>query len=68
VAIKLEAGDQTAIPAVALTVVERLGWLGEAAREDAGLAPYRRSVLRNWQGIEVGEVTVASGWTEGLVR
>jgi L-asparaginase II len=67
VAIKLEAGDQTALPAVALAALERLAWIGEAAIEDTGLAPYRHAVLRNWEGTEVGEITVATGWTEGLV-
>jgi L-asparaginase II len=66
VAIKLEAGDQTAIPAVALVALERLGWIGGAATGDI-LAPYRRSVLRNWEGTEVGEIAVAPGWAESLV-
>jgi L-asparaginase II len=66
VAIKLEAGDPTAIPAVALAALERLGWIGQVATEDVGLEPYRRPVLRNWEGTAVGEITITSGWTESL--
>jgi L-asparaginase II len=65
-AIKLEAGDQAAIPAVALAALERLGWIGSATMEGAGLPAFRRPVLRNWEGADVGSITVEPGWADDL--
>jgi L-asparaginase II len=65
-AIKLEAGDGTALPAIALAALGGLGWLDDAAAEDPRLAGFRRIALRNWAGVEVGRVAVAPGWVERL--
>jgi L-asparaginase II len=65
-AVKLEAGDQAALPAVALAALERLGWMGDAALDEPGLASFRHPTLRNWEGTAVGSITVEPGWTEGL--
>lgn len=66
-AVKLEAGDQAALPAVALAALGRLGWMGEADLEEPGLAAFRHPDLRNWEGTAVGSITVEPGWTGGLV-
>ncbi|MGH7723053.1 MAG: asparaginase [Candidatus Dormibacteria bacterium] len=65
-AIKLEAGDQTAVPAIALAALQRLGWIGAAALEDAALGGFAHPTLRNWEGTAVGSITVEPAWIEGL--
>jgi L-asparaginase II len=66
-AIKLEAGDQAAIPAVALAALLRLGWIPrQTVEENAGLAGFRHPTVRNWEGTAVGSITVEPGWSEGL--
>jgi L-asparaginase II len=65
-AIKLEAGEQAALPAVALAALDRLGWIGEGALGEADLAPFRHPTLRNWEGTAAGSITVEPGWIEGL--
>ncbi|MDQ6847595.1 MAG: asparaginase [Candidatus Dormibacteraeota bacterium] len=67
-AIKLEGGDQSAISAVALAVLQRLGWLSQAEAADPRLAGFARPSVRNWAGAEVGAVTVEPGWAESLAR
>ena len=62
-ALKLEAGDDAALPAIALAALAALGWVDEAALRSAPLATHRRSVLRNWAGAEVGVTEVEPGWT-----
>ena len=66
VAVKLEGGDETAISAVGLAALRRLGWLGEAEASDRRLAGFARPPLRNWAGAAVGEVTTEPGWLAGL--
>jgi L-asparaginase II len=66
-AIKLEAGDEAAIPAVALAALERLGWIAGATTEaDADLAGFRHPSVRNWEGTAVGSITIEPGWTDAL--
>ncbi|HKR98548.1 MAG TPA: asparaginase [Candidatus Dormibacteraeota bacterium] len=54
IAVKLEAGADPAIPAVALAVLRRLGV------QPDGLETMQRPVLRNWSGDEVGEIRIAT--------
>ncbi len=65
-AIKLEAGDATAMPAVALAALRALGWIDEATLAGPLLTPFRRVALRNWEGLEVGATAAEPGWTDGL--
>ncbi len=65
-AIKLEAGDPFAMPAVALAALTTLGWIDEAALAGPWLAPFRRVALRNWEGLEVGSSAPEAGWLDGL--
>jgi L-asparaginase II len=65
-AVKLEAGDATALPAVALAALGALGWIEEAALAGPRLSPFVRVSLRNWAGLEVGATTAEPGWSEGL--
>ena len=62
-ALKLEAGDATALPAIGLAAVEALGWAGDLP--DA-LEPYRHPVVSNWAGDRVGAVEVEPGWASAL--
>lgn len=62
-ALKLEAGDDTALPAIALAALGALGWIDSAALRSAPLATHVRPVLRNWAGAEVGFTAVEPGWT-----
>ena len=59
-ALKLEAGDATTLPAVAMAALSALGWLGEA---EAGLAAFARPALHNWEGAEVGATQAETEWT-----
>ena len=65
-ALKLEAGDDTALPPIALAALAALGWVDEAALASAPLAAHRRPVLRNWAGAEVGVTEVEPGWMAEL--
>lgn len=65
-AIKLEAGDQTAITAVALAAVEALGWLDAAQLAAPALAGFARPAVHNWAGEEVGKIAVEPGWVQRL--
>jgi L-asparaginase II len=67
-AIKLEAGDATAMPAVALAALAALGWIDEAALAGPLLGPFRRVALRNWEGLQVGSTDPEPGWLDGLRR
>jgi L-asparaginase II len=60
--IKLEAGDQLAVPAVALAALERLGWLGPAVRQHPALEGFAQPPVRNWSGMVVGAITAEPGW------
>lgn len=62
-AVKLEAGDQAAIPAVALAGLEHLGWIAGGI---ADLAGFRHPTVRNWAGTEVGAITIEPAWVECL--
>lgn len=66
-AIKLEAGEASAMPAVALAAMRTLGWLDEPTASGAELAPYARHELRNWAGTLVGSTDVEAGWQVDLV-
>ena len=63
-AIKLEAGDQAAISAVALAALGRLGWLSARQLDDPALAGFVRPLVRNWAGEVVGEITAEPGWLD----
>jgi L-asparaginase II len=65
-AIKLEAGDAAALPAVALAALEALDWLGPEVLGDDRLVPFRRPSLRNWAGAVVGSIEAEPGWTAAL--
>ena len=65
-AIKLEAGEELAMPAVALAALARLGWVEPADLEDARLAGFVRPALRNWSGTVVGQIAVEPGWLDAL--
>lgn len=65
-AIKLEAGDATALPAVALAALGALGWIDGALLAGPLLTPFVSVALRNWEGLEVGATTAEPGWTEAL--
>lgn len=67
-AIKLEAGDSSAIPPVALASLEALGWMDSATLGTAALAPHLRPAVRNWAGDPVGHITVEPGWTGAFAR
>jgi L-asparaginase II len=66
VAIKLEAGDPTALPAVASAALQALGWIDEATLAGPLLSPFRRVALRNWEGAEVGWTAAEPGWADAL--
>lgn len=66
VAIKLEAGDAAAMPAVALAAVSALGWVDASALGGGALAPFAHPAMRNWEGTEVGSITAEPAWTAGL--
>jgi L-asparaginase II len=65
-AIKLEAGDMTAMPPVALAALRALGWLDDAQVSLTGLARHLRPDVRNWDGQVVGSVDVETGWADSL--
>ncbi len=65
-AIKLEAGDATAMPAVALAALEALAWVGAEVLVDPAVAAFRQPEVRNWEGVVVGSVTADTGWTQRL--
>ena len=65
-AIKLEAGDATAMPAVALAALTALGWLDRAAVATGPLAALAQPALRNWAGAEVGVTRAEVGWAAAL--
>jgi L-asparaginase II len=65
-AIKLEAGDAAALPAVALAALEALDWLAPEVVADDRLVPFRRPPLRNWAGAVVGSIEAEPGWTAAL--
>jgi L-asparaginase II len=67
VAVKLEAGDATALPAVALAALQALGWIDDATLAGPLLTPFRRVALYNWEGLEVGSTVAEPTWSEGLV-
>ena len=61
-AIKLEAGDQSALSAVALAALERLGWLDPVELRHPALAGFAEPSVRNWAGAPVGEIRAEPGW------
>ncbi len=63
-AIKLEAGDQLAMSAVALAALERLGWLDQDQLGHGSLAGFAAPPVRNWVGAVVGEIAAEPGWLE----
>jgi L-asparaginase II len=65
-AIKLEGGDQSAISAVAIAALHRLGWLTPAELADPRLVEFARPPLRNWAGAVVGEIAAETGWVAEL--
>jgi L-asparaginase II len=65
-AIKLESGDQSAISAVAVAAMHRLGWVSSAEVSDRRLAEFARPPVRNWGGSTVGEISTEPGWVAGL--
>jgi L-asparaginase II len=65
-AIKLEAGDQTAISAVALAALQGLGWLSAGQLAAPALAGLARPAVRNWAGTAVGEISVEPAWASLL--
>jgi L-asparaginase II len=65
-AIKLEAGDQSAISAVALAALERLGWLDHDQLRHPALRGFGQPVLRNWAGASVGEITAEPAWLRSV--
>lgn len=65
-AIKLEAGEAAALPAVAMEALGTLGWLDARTLGDPRLAQFRQPVLRNWAGDAVGSISVDPGWSEVL--
>jgi L-asparaginase II len=65
-AIKLEAGEAAALPAVALAALDALGWLSPATARSPGLAGFRRPALRNWEGALVGRISCEPGWADRL--
>lgn len=54
IAFKIEDGSSRARDAVALDILERLGWLSEAARQSLSL--HRFPVVRNVRGTAVGRI------------
>ncbi|MGH9318149.1 MAG: asparaginase [Thermoanaerobaculia bacterium] len=54
IAFKVEDGSSRARDAVALDILERLGWLSAAARRS--LSPHRSPVVRNVRGAAVGRI------------
>lgn len=66
VAIKLESGDATAMPVVALGALGALGWIGAEVLAGNALARFRRLAMRNWAGEVVGSVTSDPGWERVL--
>jgi L-asparaginase II len=65
-AIKLEAGDATALPAVALAALGALGWIDGPLLAGPLLTPFVTVALRNWDGLEVGSTAAEPGWTAAL--
>jgi L-asparaginase II len=65
-AVKLEAGEASAMPAIALAALSALGWLDEVTAASGELAPFRQPALRNWAGDEVGSITAEAAWTVPL--
>ncbi|MBJ7609739.1 MAG: asparaginase [Candidatus Dormibacteraeota bacterium] len=65
-AIKLEAGDATALPAVALAALGALGWLDRAQLADPRLSGFVAPALVNWAGTHVGATAVEPGWTAAM--
>ncbi len=65
-AIKLEAGDTTAMPPVALAALRALGWVDAAQVVLPGLARHVCPDVRNWEGDVVGSVDVETGWPDSL--
>ncbi|HSP09647.1 MAG TPA: asparaginase, partial [Candidatus Dormibacteraeota bacterium] len=63
-AIKLEAGDQSAMSAVAMAALERLGWLDPDELHDPALAGFVAPTVRNWAGARVGEIRAEPGWLQ----
>ena len=52
-AIKISDGAKPALFAASVEVLEQLGWLDDAQREE--LAPWRDATIRNLRGVQVGE-------------
>ncbi len=54
IAFKMEDGSARARDAVALDILDRLGWLSDSTAPR--LAPYRSPVIRNVRGLRVGRI------------
>ena len=66
-AIKLEAGEATALPAVALAALGALGWIDEAALTSSPLRAFVSPALVNWEGDAVGSTAAEPAWIGGLI-
>lgn len=62
IAVKCDDGATRAAEVVTAEVVTRL--LGRA--EDPAFDRFRRPVIRDWNGVDVGEVRASDGWLDGL--
>ena len=65
-AVKLEAGDPTAMGAVALAALVGAGFLDPAMTAAPALARHRDAPQLNWAGDVVGGVAVEDGWAVRL--
>ena len=65
-ALKLEAGDATAIAPVALAALAGAGFVDAATLAAPPLAAHRTAPQHNWAGDVVGEVVVEPAWAERL--
>ena len=52
-ALKITDGNQVAVAAAAVAVLDQLGWLDSRQREE--LRPWRAEAIANWRGTQVGE-------------
>ena len=60
IALKAEDGATRAAEVALLALLDQLGLIPEQAREP--LAPFARPRLRDFNGVEVGEIRPAAGW------
>jgi L-asparaginase II len=65
-AMKLEAGEGSAMPAISLAALRALGWIDDAALGLPALRAHVAPSLLNWSGAEVGLTSVEPGWAAAL--